>query len=80
MAAFAVAPAIYKPFALVALILLAEITFRPLLGLETALSQKESFRKIENNIDELEARIASLRSEETIRGIIFTIETIQESN
>ena len=74
-----VAPLIYKPFALVALVLLAGITFETVVGgLETALSQRqESFRKIENNIDELEARIASLRSEETIEASSSTIETIQ---
>ena len=59
-----VAPLIYKPFALLALVLLAGITFETGVGgLDTALSQRqEAFRKIESNIDELEAKIASLRS------------------
>ena len=75
-----VAPLIYKPFALLALVLLAGITFETVVGgLDTALSQRqEAFRKIESNIDELEARIASLRSEESVEASSSTIQTIQK--
>ena len=75
-----VAPLIYKPFALLALVLLAGITFETVVGgLDTALSQRqEAFRKIESNIDELEAKIASLRSEDSVEASSSTIETIQK--
>ena len=47
-----VAPIIYKPFALIALVLLAAITFETVVGgLDTALSQRqEKFRNIESKI------------------------------
>jgi len=74
-----VAPIIYKPFALIALVLLALITFETVVGgLDTALSQRqESFRNIENKIDELEAKVISLRSEKSVEASSSTLETIQ---
>ena len=74
-----VAPIIYKPFAALALFLLAFITFETVVGgLTTALSQRqEAFRNIENKIDELEAKVISLRSEKSVEASSSTLETIQ---
>lgn len=75
-----VAPIIYKPFAAIALLLLAVITFETVVGgLDTALSQRqEKFRNIENKILEVESTITSLRSTTSSDASSATLENIKQ--
>jgi hypothetical protein len=75
-----VAPIIYKPFALIALVLLAAITFETVVGgLDTALSQRqEKFRNIESKITEVVSKIDALRSDTNVEASSSTLDTIQK--
>ena len=75
-----VAPIIYKPFAAIALFLLALITFETVVGgLDTALSQRQAkFRNIENKILEVESKIAALRSTTSSDASAATLDNIKQ--
>lgn len=75
-----VAPIIYKPVVLVALILLALITFETVAsGLETALAMRqEKFRGIEQTITEVESKIETLRSTQSSEASEATLLNIQK--
>ena len=74
-----VAPIIYKPFAALALFLLAFITFETVMGgLDTALAQREAkFRNIEAKIEEVQAKITSLRSNDSAEASNATLDNIK---